>query len=308
MKNIQLFYGVLCIALICSSSCEKEVDLSDRLDIYGEKIVVFGFISPQEDTIKINVSKSFNRADQLGLEDTLLDDLLVKDAKVTIEGNGLRKELSYNPVRKKYMLPGTEFPIKEGQMYTLEVIVDGFQKVTAETTIPSMNTTILEPKFFSGGTYQTENVFFQIGDIPDQENYYIVFATDTYETSDGPSDGTERAISFGINSDMLDNFYSEISDEIYPSPKFLTDKRSPDGIIDFYGKALFTRNEGQKMRIKTYLYTVDKLYYDFHKLLSEYNPNHPFYEPSNFRSNVTNGIGVFSGYQLFEQSNVVVVQ
>lgn len=125
----------LCFCLFSCDSLRNEVD-PDRLNKQAEKLVVVGFISPQDPVLAVQVSRS---VPVLGQSNTIRD---VTDATVTISIGAKFIALKYAPNYNKqginlYAATSVDFPIVAGQTYNLTVETPAGQKVTSQCTIPT---------------------------------------------------------------------------------------------------------------------------------------------------------------------------
>lgn len=279
---MKYLYNILVVILfITAVSCEFEtsVDASDLLET-PELVVINGYLSPQDETIKVQVSKSKSRADASSQN---LDDLVVKDAIVTIideEQNEVK--LSYNNETFNYEIAATEFNIESGLEYFLKVTVD--QKAyQASCVIPSVIVTNIQETFGKkndefGSSTPFVNV--QFDDLVNIDNFYIVGAI----IKDQDFDST-------VNFDL---------------ERFVTDTNRDGASITVDGFFYRTIDGTNTMVIQ--VANVDRLLYETLRatFLNEYNEGDPFAEPIIAPTNIEgdHGYGVFAGYQLTEKEVV----
>lgn len=192
-------------------SCEEEITI-DYVEV--EKLVVVNstFCPLKEFEIQLNFSRNVDdKADKGGV---------IEDADIRIYNDAGDFLLAFNHVGSgKYLTPDHTIPI-ENQTYHLEVKVEGYPLITAESRIPTqailenVRTTEIEQ---DGETIV--KVDFDIKDAEDEDNYYIweilsgnpfeseVVEVPFYQQSNGPSDSAlsngEWSKLFAAEMDMV---------------------------------------------------------------------------------------------------------
>ncbi len=226
------------------------------------------------------------------------DTFIVSNAKVTISNKDVKKEMLYNSTLKKYTLKANEMLILEGEEYSIEVEVEGFKKLTGSTIIPRKNTDILNFRDLGDNLPSNyNNLFIEFKDIPDQENYYHIYASVHYENDS--DENRYQAVSFLHNRDPLG--VNNINEKEYPRSLLISDNKLDGQKLIAEGIRYGYYRYPKLITLKVQLLSVDKYYYDYHQLIFTQDDNNPLVEPANIKGNIVNGIGVFSGYQLHEK-------
>ncbi len=265
MKYIKIL--VIAIIFISIQSCETNVDASELID-QQQLVVINGYLSPQEELLKVQVSKTVSITSGTS-------GIVIEDATVILsdeENNEVM--LTYSSELFSYVTPATNLPIIAGKKYFLSVDVDG-EEYTSSCRIPEDKVENIEQSVrFSPISFSTESALkVTIGDIENISNYYIVGA------------------SFNDGS----NVYFEFE-------QFITDTNRENTTVTANG--FFFPNDTTDVVLKIQVSNSEKILYDTLRatFLNDYNEGNPFVEsiipPSNIEGE--NGFGVFAGYQLTE--------
>ena len=257
----------------CEFDTEVDLDLQDK-----SLLLIHGFISPEEDVIKVEVTRTLSIYDQDILFDSssIREELSIKDASVTItDDDGTEALLLFNDESFVYEIDATTFSILPGKRYDLKVIVDQME-FTASTTISLDNVTeIAAEKIIAQDELGNEIDYLKVNfrDIPATRNYYVVGANITYEFG-------EQEVVFDEDRFIQDrNLNSD----------FLT------AISDF---SIF--DDATEVEIS--IYNVEPIVYQLIKSLSLNNSNtgDPFYQPIIPPNNIQGegGYGVFGSYRI----------
>lgn len=257
----------------CEFDTEVDLDLQDK-----SLLLIHGFISPEEDVIKVEVTKTLSIYDQDIIFDSssIREELSIKDASVTItDDDGTEALLLFNDESFVYEIDATTFSILPGKRYDLKVIVDQME-FTASTTISLDNVTeIAAEKIIAQDELGNEIDYLKVNfrDIPATRNYYVVGANITYEFG-------EQEVVFDEDRFIQDrNLNSD----------FLT------AISDF---SIF--DDATEVEIS--IYNVEPIVYQLIKSLSLNNSNtgDPFYQPIIPPNNIQGegGYGVFGSYRI----------
>ena len=257
----------------CEFDTEVDLDLQDK-----SLLLIHGFISPEEDVIKVEVTKTLSIYDQDIIFDSssIREELSIKDASVTItDDDGTEALLLFNDESFVYEIDATAFSILPGKRYDLKVIVDQME-FTASTTISLDNVTeIAAEKIIAQDELGNEIDYLKVNfrDIPATRNYYVVGANITYEFG-------EQEVVFDEDRFIQDrNLNSD----------FLT------AISDF---SIF--DDATEVEIS--IYNVEPIVYQLIKSLSLNNSNtgDPFYQPIIPPNNIQGegGYGVFGSYRI----------
>ncbi|WP_109298706.1 DUF4249 family protein [Aquimarina sp. AU474] len=279
------YYRLLFMILIFSG-CTEFVDENIAQPEGKELVLIYGFISPEEDRIKVSVSETRSIFDEnldayLGTE----DGLIIKDAMVTIaDENGTTIELIYDDTLKRYIISSSLFAIEPGNKYALRVTAKG-KEFTASCTIPvekveEINTS-LGFRIDEFGQ-RRENLRVQFDDISGSNNFYIVGAE--YKPAGIPD--AELGIAF------------------FDLQRFATDVTG-DGFPVISNGTVVNINNG--LEITTKVAHTDELIYNTLKAnfinSRRSDDGDPFFRPIIPPSNIIgeDGYGVFAGFRLTEK-------
>lgn len=126
--------GCLCLLLSGCDSLRKEID-PDRLNREAAKLVVTGFLSPQDTILAVKITRSQPvLGEDTGYGYTAAD---VKDATTTLSSGGKSVALQYDGRAGYYRAAISQLPVVGGQTYTLTVLTPAGERATASCTIPT---------------------------------------------------------------------------------------------------------------------------------------------------------------------------
>ncbi len=267
MKKIIL--AIFVFVLIASfSSCVKEIQV--EVPDNNSKLVVSSHLSAGNDLL-INVSASTPLYEESDGEMKKVENATVRISNDKINWH----VLIYNSSLQAFSLPSSIFPLSEGGSYHLEVSDPGYETVTSETTVPVYKP--LQVSLANIDTTSNEygddylNARFRFSDLTGQPNYYGVIA---YAYS-------------GSNATQL-NYESSM-------PWVFSDAQA-DGkeyILDFNGSFMLGNCDSVQLRV----YQTNEAFYRFHYSMAMFTgDSNPFSEASPVYTNITNGLGVFSGF------------
>jgi len=286
----------LVITLIATlTGCNKEFDL-DHVVAPSQKIVVFGFISPSHDTIKVEVTRLAHLNEIDSCKNLDRRKLIIPNAIVKIRNEKLTKQLHFNANTGNYYLPAKEMPIISGSEYSLEVHAEGFKSIHAETKVPLKDTIIMHPEYIEKLSLYDYNMNFRFNDIPGSKNFYHLFASNDCGNGMGITDlHFEKDEKFQGLEMFFDTY---INPNKYLHSILLTDEKIDGHTINIKcNVSSFSGTNPNK--ITFFLLSTDQYYYDYHKHLMLHDPGNTFAEPRNIKSNVINGVGVFASYNLY---------
>ncbi|WP_106795010.1 DUF4249 family protein [Aquimarina sp. Aq78] len=274
---------ILIILSICLVSCETSVDASDLLE-KQQLIVINGYLSPQDTALKVQVSRSKSRASS-----TNVKDMVIKDATVVITDEEKNEvALTYMDTSLNYEAPASGLTITPGKKYFLKVTALG-KEYKASCTIPTESVQRIEKDIkikedeFSGN----RSLKVTIGDIKDQNNFYIIGAVVTQSFDNGG----------GTTSNGVENVNFEFR-------QFATDVSRENSVITADGFFNLSANALPNPKLKIQVANAEKILYEAFRAtyLNDFNDGDPFAEsviaPTNIEGE--NGFGVFAGYQLAE--------
>ncbi len=284
----RIFLYIIFILSVSSflSGCIRTLDEKD-LPKVEPKLVIGGYISPQDTIIKIFVGKSV----PIFQSGQRFNDNPVKDAAVLLSGNGVSTSLLYDENLSSYTVPASQYPIIPGATYHLTVSTPAGLFAEAETTVPQ--------------------------DV----NSSLTFSLDTVETSTtyGYS-GKSLQISVLWDDILNQNNYYRIYGEIgvlYDSTFYQYPRYNYSDVLQFDTKTIVIKDIGyvngkvgpikadtplekkQFSDISLSLLNTDRNYYEFYKSYDSNYQDNFFSEPQNIYTNVKGGLGVFASYQKY---------
>ncbi|PWJ38443.1 DUF4249 family protein [Sediminitomix flava] len=283
--HILLLFSILII------SCDelylyKDVE-EKHLPEFQQDIVVYGYLKPQTDILRVYVAKTDNPYE---LSDE--SSRTIEDADVFIsDENGQTVQLLFNETYALYEAIPNLFSIEEGKTYYLDINYKN-KIVSAQCTVPFSNTSLIIEKFKT--------------DIESDHMFYKYNGESNYKFT--PSDG-HYYYSFQIT--YLRTKVDTVTFEHSHSPVyglFGEDINTKDEANPFKTRvASFTTNlnQHQDSLLEQYictLYTLDESFYlnqEDRRNLLEFEDN-PFIEPKNSHSNIDGGIGIFTAYSQYD--------
>lgn len=258
------------IGLMLFSACESTVTNVTPPQVDPE-LVVFSFISPEADSILVEV-----RMTTPVFTGGNLNNDRVSDATVILKSAGTSITLPYT-VNGRYVIPKNAYPLTAGTTYTLEVTTPRGHRATASSRIPIANPVIDSMQEYTVpvgfGEFATlSRIYWQ--DAPGELNFYRIMSRDVQPGSFG------------------DTSYFVVDNAL------LTDEGKNGlqltGSIEFYS---FEEDSIPSFR-DILLLTTDEPYYKYHVKRLNYTGNNPFEEPLPMFDNIDGGVGCFSSYRL----------
>lgn len=334
-SEIIVRYLLLLLSPVFFFSCDSlrnEVD-PDRLNKQAEKLVVTGFISPQDTVLAVQVSRS---APVLGDDRSIRD---VTNATVTISNGTRFIALKYAPNYNKqgvnvYWASNRDFFISQGQSYTLTVTTPNGQKVDAQCTIPNRPPNFearLDSSVSERGTIYTNGSRVPLYvkeytlrarwfDVPGQKNYYRIAGI--FQSQNTPPANTTLVSPVGTQNVYFENiglqtdspstdgtvltsregryYQSQLS---YTSTTVIT---GPGGntVVNSNSSAEIVMSQVQLGRLLRFaeltvsLLHTDENYYRYHDAIARQDAtiDNPFAEPVLIPTNINGGLGCFAGY------------
>jgi hypothetical protein len=273
MTIMKKYYWIALLGVLVMSlqACVSDADVD--VPEVAPKLVVQGFISPQEDQVQIKVSKS---KPVFGLDNE--GSLYIENAAVKLMSISDTVILEYNSIERFYYINQDEFPITGGQTYWIEVSADDLPTVYSSTTVPTItpfvnSATYLSTQNFEGGGFGESSTTFEYNvqwmDMESGESYYRLIL------------GLEG---IGSGSEPVDLYYTDalndgeiISKNVFVGTWYddINPEQEPFGI---------------------YLLSLDENYYLYHRNLILLGGGDPFSEPVQLHSNIINGLGCFGSF------------
>lgn len=304
MKNIiSILIASISIGFFSCETLVNDVN-PDRLPRSDNKLVVHGYLSPQDTVISINVYYSSQLIG--GIQNLYLGNgpaVSLTDASVTLTNQGKSVIVPFNPKSGTYSLKTTLMPILEGQTYDLKVVRNS-ETVESSCTVPkavtiqeikqdsaqSSNIFSSDPKFIAPKDYLYRIVW---QDLAGQPNYYRVggYAYQVERIPASMNRFEERPsieqLSFRENNRSGDF----LSDERTDGSLFISNTGKLSGYFSYNRNIIFSTR-----RVELFLISCEKTYYDYHRAVQTFDRDNPFAEPSLIPSNIKNGLGCFAAY------------
>ncbi len=274
-----IYHLIVIILVLTTSNCETTADANDLLDT-SQLIVINGYLAPQDDIIKIQVSKSQSRAKASSSDP---EKLVITNAVVSLK-NETQTEifLNYNTATLNYEVNANLFPIEAGKQYYLNVIVND-NVYTSNCKIPvNKATNINETIAVINDDYLFWYDFnLDFDDPENHDNFYIA--------------GVKR-----ITTTTAETEEQSLLEDI---DKFTTDFNK-DGLTISIKSTIYEKLEnGDSLRLQ--VANTEKILYTALRssFLNTYNEGNPFSDPIILPNNIEgeNGYGIFAGYQLTEK-------
>jgi hypothetical protein len=274
----KLFFATLSFFVLLMSACERDADVD--LPETKPKLVVIGFITPQDSFISISLTRSKPIFEPYNVN---ANDA-VSDATVTIYGNNTSMVLPFDANLQVYRIATAQFQILSGNEYRVKVTTPQGESVEATTVVPqnsvdaSYSVTVTDTFTDYGFGYYDlrSHLQYQFTDNAQETNRYrfyvglILVDTLTHDTS-------------------VSRFSSDFFNDNNGNGQVLS--RSAEG---FWGNYDNTINDSA-YAYDCWMFNVNTDYDNYHKSLYNYNGGgDPFAEPTIIYSNVDGGLGVFA--------------
>ncbi|MBD2754624.1 DUF4249 domain-containing protein [Spirosoma validum] len=293
-------HPIICAVITCltglvllygCTSLRNEVD-PNLLGPASTKLVVTGFISPQDTVLAIKVTRSNTVVgDSISLLQTGNN---VTDATVTLSDGSKTVRLPYNNIpasdtvrsRPYYSINARLLPIVSGRSYTLTVVANG-QRATSVCTIPAA----VPPKaiILNDSVNRRYSISIKWQDPDGQANYYQAAGIFRYIAANCKACQNEvyNTLSFDDDSRGLISDVGYEGGDMSSGRAFLTSSSTPN-FYNYYKTASVTAN----------LMSIDQNFYRFQDaaMRQRRSRNNPFAEPVLIPSNIEGGLGCFAGY------------
>lgn len=262
-KNMNFRYIAFLLISILFYSCEMTVEVD--VPEVKPKLVVFGFINPHDEEIRIIVRSS----NPLFSDEETNTWAAVEDAAVILEGGGQSVQLTFDYQEQVFFVPASEFTIQPGMTYHVQVTATDFLPALASTTVP------LHVPVFTQSTVESI-------ETTSPEGYQQIISEFDFKWLD-------------VNNQ--DNFY-ELSIQRYGSEvaNLLVKDEGRDGEElreDFMYSGGYTIPQEP---FRVYLLHCSEDYFLYKRSIENINQGNPFSEPSLIYSNIENGLGCFASY------------
>ncbi|WP_373516814.1 DUF4249 family protein [Pricia sp.] len=298
MKNY--IFPVLTIILVVFLGCTKTVDADNLLDT-EEKVLIVGFISPNDTVLRINVTKALpvigTPLPNSNLE-ALQSKFRISDAVVTLSDEaGNSTVLDFSDDNQAYLADPDSLPVITGATYLLNVSVNG-KEFNASCQIPEKIGEIAHQVVYRNDEFGSRiaEISLAFTDFDNERNFYMLGGT--YSTiftfEDGEPHTVEGLLFYDANRFLTDNIEDggtlSGQSEIFIGNEVEVDSGSVILKVAHVEEILF-----QQMR------TSD--------LNIEAGDGNPFVEYSISPNNILDegAVGVFAGYQVTEKEVVLEV-
>ncbi|WP_346883031.1 DUF4249 family protein [uncultured Algibacter sp.] len=277
---MKYFIYILSFFIVLFTSCDDEVRLDDFSTNNTEQLVViYGYISPQDDLLQVQVSKTLSSINNIAENDE--EAFVIANAVVTLSNvMGDTVVLLYVSEDLNYQIDASQLAIVPGGTYNLSVLVDG-RTYTSSCIIPSntisqINHQLTDNLDENGNLKESVTIIFD--DITAESNRYIVGA-------------------------RLENYIVE-STLKYGNQRFVTDQIEDGAQLSSYG--FFAVSDTETVTdIVLQVANVNPVLYDnlFATWSNKENKDDPFYEVVIPPNNITGEkvYGVFAGFQIAEK-------
>ena len=260
MKQIALI-----ISFISIFGCQSIVE-NVPLPETEVKAVAFGYFDNLNLANKQNISLTKSKPVFYTANSQSSDYEPIQDAQITITGNGDNYEFYYEPGDEEYE-PSQVVNLQSGSEYTLTVNSPEFGELKSTQTMP-----------LPLGAYTIRI------DSTERE-----FDTD-YRVSielDNPLNQYYRIEVFGQNLSMVEAEGIYVDREYF---KLTGSEKQLSTSFTEYNKSF----GGDKRYIYLVISSITEDYYNYGRLLKDYNPQNPFGEPTLLPSNLEGGLGIFA--------------
>ena len=308
MNGKILFYTAFVFSLLtCVGACIEPVDLP--LPVQDKTLSVVCHFSPL-DTFELVLSRGHSILDSGSVGATY-----VPDAQVSIFSKGVLLDvLTYQPA-----MPGSEVPPhykssyfipEEGESYSLRVVVDDEEPITAQSSVPpavgvrqgsfAYNLEISqEDEFSSRANYELS---FVIDDPPDTANFYhLIFYQEicNFLIDQNGEKKKKKIYSKPLRAEAQNAFlpltpYIEGRGYLFKDDFFEGSFQE----FSFSGTFLFSTNFQTLGHFVVELRSVPEEYYLYHTSLARYSRSlsDPLAPPVLVTGNVENAQGIFTGF------------
>jgi hypothetical protein len=332
---MKIKYITIISLFIIFTACIDEIKLKEEYT--NKKLVVSSFITNGENiVVNLYQNKPINSKNEPAIK---------TKAKVVLYENGTEKEtlepfVIYNyysdyvnqiqTVDSTYRYVSKNTEVKTGHTYKIVIECDGYETVTAETTVPSMVPitsfdSLTVHKERNGYQYTESNFKLNFTDPAQQSNYYRLLVLESYAQKRHMTLGTDTIHYINMNyypqntyissSDPLltnenkdansyvfgelDNSYGIFSDEMIDGKQY-----ELNFIANFQNfsnnKIDYEAGEFRKVKLVLQSLNIDMYYYLRSIDAQEYSDYMMFTEPVPIYSNVKNGFGIFGAYATSE--------
>lgn len=265
-------HTLLILSLISIFSCQSIVE-DVPLPKADVKAVVFGYFDNLNLAKKQNITLTKSKPVLNAANEKKAGYESIMDANVTISGDGVKHEFKYNPVDTTYV-PSQQLNFKAGSEYTLTINSPEFGPLKSTQTMPEPVVDYsIKIDSLVGGEKIEYKVSIEFDD--NSSHYYRVEAFSVNEIK-----------VLGLSSKQklfVPTEYFEFSNS--------GNRKITTSFADYFSEetqSLTTRG------VYIVLSSISEDYYNYGKLLNNFDPQNPFAEPVTLPSNIDGGLGMFS--------------
>lgn len=263
------------LIIVACTETVTNVDLPEQ----DPRYVMHTYLSPEDTTIRVLLGRSRPVFSTENINDTNWK----AGAQVSINGISLSRDSFAN----SWSISASALNLQAGQYCTAIASFQDGTTIKGSCTIPVSINQSLEFLGYDTVENSYDNSYmeyyarYRFTDIIGEQNYYQIGAAISYYYP-----GESDTMTYYQNG-YLEGLYSD---------------DGKDG--DVFSGRLYIIYTGldpyapKLTGIKLYLFTTDKLYYDYHKALFSQSED-PFSEPVIINSNVENGLGAIAGYRVY---------
>ena len=268
-------HTLLILSFISIFSCQSIVE-DVPLPKAEVKAVAFGYFDNLNLANKQNITLTKSKPVLNAANEKKAGYESIMDADVTISGDGVKHEFKYDPVDTTYV-PSQQLNFKAGSEYTLTINSPEFGPLKSTQTMPEpvvdytikIDSLVEEPKI-------KYNVSIEFDD--NSSHYYRVEAFSVNHIQETYYTQTSYTRALHVSSE-----YFEFSNS--------GNRKITTSFADYFSEetqSLTTRG------VYIVLSSISEDYYNYGKLLNNFDPQNPFAEPVTLPSNIDGGLGMFS--------------
>ena len=265
MKHI-----LLILSLISIFGCQSIVE-DVPLPKAEVKAVTFGYFDNLNLTNKQNITLTKSKPVLNAANEKKAGYEFIMDADITISGDGVNHEFKYDPADTTYV-PSQQLDFKAGSEYTLTINSPEFGPLKSTQTMPEpvvdytikIDSLVEEPK-----TKYKVSIEFE----DNSSHYYRVEAFFVDQVQEWSDTQVYR----------VPTEYFEFSNS--------GNRKITTSFTDYYFKEL---QSAITRKVFIVLSSISEDYYNYGKLLNNFDPKNPFAEPVPLPSNIDGGLGMFT--------------
>ncbi len=274
----KLFFASIGFFALLFSSCERDADVD--LPETKPKLVLIGFITPQDSfvTVSLKRSKPIFQAYDVNTNDA------VTDATVTVFGNNTSVVLPFDATLQVYRISTSQFQILGGNEYRVTVSTPQGESAEATTVVP-------QNSIDASYALTLTDTFTNLG-----PGYFWLNTTVQYQFTDNAQETNRYRFYIGLV--LVDTLTFDTSIARMTS-EFFNDNNGNGQLlsrnVELYWGNFDTNLNDSAYAYDCWVFNVNSDYDNYHKSLYNYSGGEdPFAEPTIIYSNVDGGLGVFA--------------